>query len=83
MQALSRLAHVLGTYGLYYLTEFSSVFIIPQQNIDMIKAEHQVNVLSEEDSIDMKTNEVCVLSGVAIQSTEPDISVLDESVSLN
>jgi hypothetical protein len=49
-------------------------FIILQQNIDMIKVENEVDVLSEEDSIGMKTDEVYIPSAVSIKKDEPNVS---------
>jgi hypothetical protein len=42
----------------------------------MIKAENDVDVLSEEDSTDMKTDEVYIPSTFSIIKTEPEVSLV-------
>jgi hypothetical protein len=41
-----------------------------------MKVESDVNVLSEEDSIDMKSEEVHIPSGFSIRKADPEVSVV-------
>jgi hypothetical protein len=47
-----------------------------QQNIDFIKVEHGADDLNEEDSIDMKTDEVYVPSAFSIKNVEHEVSLV-------
>jgi hypothetical protein len=44
-----------------------------QHNIDAIKVESDASVQSEEDSTDMKTDEVCIPSTSSFQEPEPQV----------
>jgi hypothetical protein len=50
------------------------LFLILQQNIDIIKAENDVNV--EEDFIGMKMDEIYIQSAFSITMTEPEVSLV-------
>jgi hypothetical protein len=50
------------------------VFIILQENINIIKVEDDVDVLSEEVPIGLKTNEVYIPSPFALKKAEPKVS---------
>jgi hypothetical protein len=41
-----------------------------------MKVESDMNVLSEEDSIDMKSEEVHIPSGYSIRMADPEVSVV-------
>jgi hypothetical protein len=47
-----------------------------QQNDDIIKVENGVDVLSEDDSIGVKTDEVYISSAVTIKEDEPNVSFI-------
>lgn len=68
------LFHVLhlDTYGMYYLTKLN--FIL-QQNTVEIKVENDACGLSEENSIAIKTDEVC-LPSCAFVKTEPEVRLV-------
>jgi hypothetical protein len=50
------------------------LFIILQQNIDIIKVENDVDVQGEEDSIDIKSDEVYIPSAFFARKAEPEVS---------
>jgi hypothetical protein len=52
------------------------LFIILQQKIDLIKIENDVDVLSEEDSIGMGTDEVYIPSTFSIKKAELEVGLL-------
>jgi hypothetical protein len=51
------------------------LFIILQQNIEFIKVEHDVGVLSEEDSTGMKTDELYIPPPFSMKMAEPEVSL--------
>jgi hypothetical protein len=50
------------------------LFIILQQNIDEIKVENDVDILSEEDSSSVKTDEIHISSSFSIKKAESEVS---------
>jgi hypothetical protein len=58
-------------FNLYY-----PVSTTLQQNIDTVKVENDVDALSEEDSIDVKTDNVYTLSTLSLKEAKPQVSLL-------
>jgi hypothetical protein len=50
-------------------------FTILQQNVDEMKVESSVGNLSEEDSIDMKSEEIYTPSAFSVNETKPEVSL--------
>jgi hypothetical protein len=59
-----------------YIHQNYLLFIILQQNIEFIKVEHDVGVLSEEDSIGMKTDDLYISPPFSIKMAEPEVSLV-------
>jgi hypothetical protein len=51
-------------------------FIILQQNVDRIKVENDVDVVSGEDSIGVETEEFYVPSAFSVKKSEPEVSLV-------
>jgi hypothetical protein len=47
-----------------------------QQNTDTIKVENDVGCLSEENSVGMKTDDVCIPSAFTFVKTEPEVRLI-------
>jgi hypothetical protein len=52
------------------------LLVMLQQNMDTIKVENDVDVMSEEDSIGVKTEEVYIPSAFTVKKTEPGVSLV-------
>jgi hypothetical protein len=65
----------LQAYDVYHSTELSSFFTILQQIIDEIKVEGNVDILSEEDSIDIKNEEIYTPSAFSMNENKPEVSL--------
>jgi hypothetical protein len=50
------------------------LFVILPQNFDMMKAEYDTDVLSQEDTIYIKSDEVIISSAFAMRETKPEVS---------
>jgi hypothetical protein len=61
---------------MYHLTEFYILFVILQQNMDIVKTENDVDVLSEEDSIGMIIDEFHVPLALSVRKAETEVSLV-------
>jgi hypothetical protein len=52
------------------------LFVVSPQNMDTIKVENDVDVMSEEDCVGMKTEEVYIPSAFSVKKTEPEVSLV-------
>jgi hypothetical protein len=48
--------------------------MILQQNTDIIKVEHNMDILNEDDSNDMNSGDVYIPSEYSIAKAEPEVS---------
>jgi hypothetical protein len=55
------------------LTDLSTVMIL-QQNIDIVKVEHNVDILNEDDSSDMNSVDVYIQSACSMTKADPEVS---------
>jgi hypothetical protein len=45
-----------------------------QQNIDIVKVEHNMDILNEDDSTSMSSGDVYIPSAYSITKAEPEVS---------
>jgi hypothetical protein len=55
------------------LTDLSTVMIL-QQNIYIVKVEHNVDILNEDDSSDMNSVDVYIPPACSMTKAEPEVS---------
>jgi hypothetical protein len=51
------------------------LFINLQQDIDRIKVENDVGIVTEEDSVDLKSDEVYTPSAFCVEKAESEVSL--------
>ena len=51
------------------------LLIILQQNTDIIKVENDMDIVTEEDSIGIKFDEVYIPSAFCVEKAEPEVSL--------
>ena len=51
------------------------MFINLQQDIDRIKVENDVGIVTEEDSVDLKSDEVYTQSAFCVEKAESEVSL--------
>jgi hypothetical protein len=56
------------------------LFVMLQQNMDTIKVENDVDGMSEEDCVGVKTEEVYIPSAFSVKKTEPEVSLVSRRV---
>jgi hypothetical protein len=67
--------YTISSFTYEYYAKSYCLFIILQQNIDLIKVENEADVQSE-DSIDIQTDEVCTPTAFTIKMAEPKVSLV-------
>ena len=52
------------------------LFLISQENVDTVRQESDMDIVTEEHPTGIKTEEVCQPSAVCVEKAEPEVSLI-------